>query len=73
MLNDVLAESLGFTGRVAVRHRLPSAQGTFRLAFRLLAAKVLHDRGFGEFATLSGSSDPAQGYRAGVESYYGQS
>ena len=72
MLNDVLAEALRVYGKEWEALSLAEAQGTFRLVFRFLAAKVLHDRGFGEFAVLSGSSDPAEVLRR-VESYYGQS
>lgn len=71
-LNEVLAEALRVYGKEWETLSLAEAQGTFRLAFRFLAAKVLHDRGFGEFAALSGSSDPAEVLRR-VESYYGQS
>jgi len=72
MLNDVLAEALRVYGKQWESLSLAEAQGLFRLAFRFLAAKVLHDRGFGEFAGLSGSSDPAEVLNR-VESYYGQS
>ncbi len=72
MLNEVLAEALRVYGKEWEELTLSEAQGTFRLAFRFLAAKVLHDRGFDEFASLSGSSDPADILRR-VEAYYGQS
>ncbi len=72
MLNDVLAVALRVYGKQWESLSLAEAQGLFRLAFRFLAAKVLHDRGFGEFAALSGSSDPAEVLDR-VESYYGQS
>jgi len=72
MLNDVLAEALRVYGKQWESLSLAEAQGLFRLVFRFLAAKVLHDRGFGEFAALSGSSDPSEVLNR-VKSYYGQS
>ena len=72
MLKDVLAEALRVYGKGWEALSIAEAQGTFRLVFRFLAAKILHDRGFEEFATLSGSSDPAQ-VLSRVGSYYGQS
>ena len=72
LLNEVLAEALRVYGKGWETLSLSEAQGTFRLAFRLLAAKILHDRGFGEFAALSASSDPGDALSR-VESYYGQS
>ena len=72
MLNEALTKALRIYGKDWDSLSLEEAQGTFRLAFRFLAAKVLHDRGLGEFATLSASSDPGD-VLSRVESYYGQS
>ncbi len=61
----------GSTGRMRAL-TLAKRRGRSGWPSGFLAAKVLHDRGFGEFAELSGSSDPAE-VLSRVESYYGQS
>jgi len=69
LLQDVLAEAEAAYRRN--RSQPANAKELFRLIFRFLAAKVLHDRGHTPFSSLPDFSD-ADGVLRMVGSYYGE-
>jgi type I restriction-modification system DNA methylase subunit len=75
-LGDLLKEALAKASHAYHRSLAgldpTETQQLFRLVFRFLAAKVLHDRGVGEFASLS-ASDDAGNILEKVSQYYGRS
>ncbi len=72
-LNDLLSEVIAEAIKVYKKstHQQPSEQELFRLIFRFLAAKVLHDRGVPPFRNFSDFSDVSEVLK-GVGRYYGE-
>jgi len=72
-LNALLSEVISEATKVYKRNTAhqPNEQELFRLVFRFLAAKVLHDRGVPQFRSLSDSSDVTK-VLSDVNHYYGQ-
>ena len=72
-LNDLLSEVVAEAVKVHKKstRQQPSEQQLFRLIFRFLAAKVLHDRGVPPFRNFSDFSDASEVLKE-VEHYYGE-
>lgn len=71
-LNDLLSEVIAEAMKVYKKktRQQPNEQELFRLIFRFLAAKVLHDRGVPQFRKFSDFSDASE-VLAEVSRYYG--
>jgi len=71
LLNDALVEALKVSGKGWDQLTPHQLEGLFRLVFRVLAAKILHDREVPGFDDLSISTSPGE-VLARVEGYYGK-
>jgi hypothetical protein len=71
LLNDALVQALRAADQSWDELDPSQLEGLFRLVFRVLAAKILHDRGVSGFGDLAATT-PASDVLARVETYYGK-
>ncbi len=71
LLNDALVQAQKVSGKGWEELAPAELEGLFRLVFRVLAAKILHDREVPGFGDLSGGTAPSE-VLSRVEDYYGR-
>ncbi len=71
LLNDALNQSLRVLNKNWTELSVSEVRGLFRIVFRFLAAKVLHDRDVEDFGLLTSYSNPAE-VLLEIDRYYGQ-